>query len=337
MKQSKLSIGKLSLFSLITITLFLLALSLASCSNSDNDRIDTIIPPSALQFANLRAESLGKITQYFEFNADDGHISLITANGVEILIDAYCLSKNGNPVNGMVALEYVEIFEKGNMITTNKPTMGYLPNGDKALLLTGGEFFFEATQDEVQLDMHCPITIIVPTSLTGGSDPEMIMWNGIIDDDGDLTWEEEGFGCDGDCDERKGIFVQDEKYYALVQNFGWTNIDRFYNDPRPKTTLKVQPPAGYNYQNSAVYLSYDGEATGLAQLDTFDDGVFSEHYGQIPIGLDCHLLFITEDNGLWRYSIKSVTIAENQIYTFTIEETIAATEAELITIVNGLP
>lgn len=340
-KHLKTSIGKTSLFALVITTLILLVLTLVSCSSSDKEDIDLIIPPpSSQQFAELRAKSLENITQYFEFNADDGYISLITANGVEILIDTYCLSKNGESVNGMVNLEYVEIFEKGNMITTNKPTMGYLPNGDKALLLTGGEFFFEATQDDVSLDIHCPITIVVPTSLTGGDDYEMIMWNGIIDEDGDLTWDEETFDrdCDGDCpDGESGLFIENEKYYAFVNNFGWTNIDRFYNDPRPKTTLKVKPPTGYNYKNSAVYLSYDGESTGLAQLDTFDDGMFSEHYGQIPIGLECHLLFVTEDNGVWRYAIKPVTIAENEVYSFSIDDTTTATEAELIVIVNGLP
>lgn len=332
MKNSKTSFGKLGLFTLTAITIALLTLTLTSCSLNDNDSVVRVTPPTAHQFANLRAKSLENITQNFEFDADDGNISLTTANGVKILINANCLTKNGDAVSGMVDLEYVEIFEKGNMITTNKPTMGIKPNGDKALLLTGGEFFFEATQDGTLLDIQCPINIIVPTSLTGGNDPEMIMWNGIIDENGDLAWAEEE-----QRDGKGGVFIEGEEYYAFVQNFGWTNIDRFYNDPRPKTTIKVQPPTGYTYENSAVYLSYDGEDSGLAQLDTFDEGLFSEHYGQIPLGLECHLIFVTEDNGVWRYKVKALTIAENQITTFDIEETTVATEAQLISIINSLP
>ena len=332
MKYLKTFFGKLSLLTFIAVTLTLLTLTLTSCSQNDKDYSATIIPPSAQQFSNIRALSLENITQHFEFNADDGSISLLTENGVKIAINANCLSKNGDVVSGTVALEYVEIFKKGNMITTNKPTMGILPNGDKAMLITGGEFFFEATQNGVPLEINCAMEIIVPVSLTGGEDPEMIMWNGIIDADGDLAWDEEE-----QRDGKAGVFPEGGKYYAFVQKFGWTNIDRFYSDPRPKTIIKVQPPSGYNYQNSAVYLSYDGESSALAQLDTFDEGLFSEHYGQIPIGLKGHLLFVTEDNGVWRYKIKPLTIAENQITSFTIEETTTATEAELILIINSLP
>lgn len=332
MKNFIKSFGKLSLFALIVITLTLLTLTLTSCSQSDNDFTASIAAPSAQQFSDIRAQSLENITQHFEFNADDSFISLTTESGVEISIYTNCLSKSGNAVSGTVALEYVEIFEKGNMITTNKPTMGIMSNGDRAMLVTGGEFFFEATQDGVILETNCPIRIKVPASLTGGEDPEMIMWNGIIDENGDLAWDEER-----DLIGEAGVNIRNGIYFAFVQNFGWTNIDRFYNDPRPKTTIKVQPPTGYDYGNSAVYLSYEGENSGLAALDTFDDGLFSEHYGQIPIGLEGHLLFVTEDNGMWRYKIKAITIAENQVTSFAIEETTTATEAELISIVNSLP
>ncbi|WP_417368632.1 hypothetical protein [Gelidibacter japonicus] len=332
MKHLKTIFGKLSLIALVLTTLVLLMLTLTSCSLNDSDYSALITPPSAQQFAGIRAQSLENITQHFEFDADDGFITLTTDNGVDIYIDANCLSKNGNAVTGTVALEYVEIFKKGNMITTNKPTMGIMANGDKAMLVTGGEFYLEASQDGVALETNCPMRIKVPTSLTGGDDPEMIMWQGIIDENGDLAWEEET-----DIEGEAGVFLQGENYYAFVQNFGWTNIDRFFSDPRPKTTIKVQPPIGYTYENSAVYLSYDGEDSGLAILDTFDNGLFSEHYGQIPIGLECHIVFVTEDNGQWRYAIKAVTIAQNQITSFIIEESTIATEAELISIVNNLP
>ena len=128
-------------------------------------------------------------------------------------------------------------------------------------------------------------------------------------------------------------------YYPLLNNFGWTNVDRFYSDPNPKTTILVSAPTGYGNQNSAVYLHYDGLGNGLAQLDTYDDDtdLFSEHYGQVPIGLACHIIFITEDNGQWRYAIKSVTITANAIYSFTLSETVVGSETQLIAAINTLP
>lgn len=308
------------------------SLLLTSCQvNDDSDLIFEDIP-SAQEFSNLRDQALEDITQDFLFNADNGAISLTTENGVTISINASCLTKNGNAVTGMVNLEYVELFEKGNMLTTNKPTMGIMPNGDKALLISGGEFFLEATQNGVVLETNCPIQLNVPTSLTGGTDNDMVLWNGIIDENGDLAWDQVR-----DAAGQGGVFAEGGEYYAFLQQFGWTNIDRFYNDPRPKTTIYAQAPDGYNYTNSAIYLSYDGEDSGLAALDTYEDGLFSEHYGQIPIGLECHVIFVTEDNGVWRYAIKSVTIAADDVITFTLGETTTGTEATLIDLINGLP
>ena len=86
-------------------------------------------------------------------------------------------------------------------------------------------------------------------------------------------------------------------------------------------------------------MSYDGEGqNALAKLDTYDSvtGLFSEHYGQIPIGLECHVIFATEDNGQWRYAIKGVTVAANDSYTFTLAETMLGTEAQLIAAINAI-
>lgn len=319
-------------------TLLMASLLVSSCdTNDDVDYTPAPDRPSAQEFTNIREQALENVTQHFQFNADDGLISLTSDNGVTISINGNCLTKNGNAVSGMVDLEYVEVFEKGNMLTTNKPTMGLMPNGDKALLITGGEFFLEATQDGISLETNCPLQLNVPTGLTGAPDNSMILWTGVIDENGDLTWDEMENDPAGQGE--NGVFVEGAEYYAFFNEFGWTNIDRFYNDPRPKTTINVDVPEGYNNTNSAVYLSYDGEDSGLAHLDTYDteSGLFSEHYGQIPIGLECHLIFVTEENGNWRYAVKSVTIAENDIIGFSFNETNTATEAELTVIINNLP
>ncbi|MEP3838350.1 MAG: hypothetical protein ABJM36_11920 [Algibacter sp.] len=313
---------------LMTIILF------TSCTKNDDG--DIIVRATAEDFNNLKETALENLTQNFQFNADDGSITLTSDKGVQIYINGGCLTLNGNAVTGQVDLEFVELFEKGNMLTTNKPTMGTLPNGDKALLISGGEFFVEATQNGAILETTCGFQMLIPADLTGGVDNDMILWNGIIDDDGNLAWEEDK--RDGGQGEG-GVFGEGNQYYGFFNSFGWSNVDRFYNDPRPKTTILVGVPEGYDNANSAVYISYDGEDSGLAKLDTYDEvsGLFSEHYGQIPIGLECHIIFATEDGDNWKYAIKTVTIAENDVITFTDGETAIATEAQLTTIINALP
>ncbi|WP_313791515.1 hypothetical protein [Lacinutrix neustonica] len=198
----------------------------------------------------------------------------------------------------------------------------------------GGEFLLEATQNGIAIETNCDIQLVVPHSLTGGADAAMTLWEGTIDAEDNLDWDRVG-----DATGQGGVFVEGGAYYAFLGQFGWSNIDRFYNDPRPKTLIKAQAPVGYNFTNSAIYLSYDGEDSGLASLDTYDGtlNLFSEHYGQIPIGLECHVIFATEDNGIWRYAVKAVTIVADDIITFDFSETALVTESEFINIINALP
>ncbi len=306
--------------------------ALTSCRTSDDSDPIFVDVPTATEFAALMDNALEDQTQNFQFNAEDGGVTFTSQNGVSIFINGSCLTLNGDPVTGNVDLEYVELFEKGNMLTTDKPTMGITPSGDKALLISGGEFFINATQNGQDLDINCSVQLGVPAALTGGPDNDMTLWTGEIDADGDLAWREAD-----DATGQGGVFAEGGVYYAFLQDFGWSNVDRFYNDPRPKTTILIDVPEGYDFLNSNVFLSYDGEDTGLAAMDTYENGLFSEHYGQIPIGLECHVIFVTEDDGNWRYAIKAVTIAANDVITISQGETAVATEAQLTQIINDLP
>ncbi len=313
-------------------TLLMTALLFSSCTK--NDEGDIIIRPSAQDYKELKDAALDDLKQTFQFNAEDGNVSFTSEKGVEININGACLTLNGNAVTGSVDLEFVEVFDKGNMLTTNKPTMGTLPNGDKALLISGGEFLINATQNGDALETTCNIQLGIPTNLTGGVDNDMKLWKGAIDENDNLAWREVK-----DDTGQGGVFGEGNNYYAFIGDFGWSNVDRFYNDPRPKTTILAAVPEGYNNTNCSIFLSYDGEDTGLANLDTYDaeTGLFSEHYGQIPIGLECHVIFVSEEGNNWKYAVKAVTIEENGVITFIDADTAIATQTELTTIINGLP
>lgn len=318
--------------------LFLALTSFVSCDNSDGGGDNVILPPTSGAFKGITEKGIKRNTQNFTVTAGNGMITITSAKGVKLNINGDCLTKNGNPVIGAVDIEYIELFDKGNMLVTNKPTMGVTADGKKNLLISGGEFFIKATQGGVALQTSCTMNLIVPTALTDGLDNTMTLWNGAIDDKGELAWRENKPNADGTGGGKGGVQGEGNNYYVTFGNFGWTNVDRFYSDPRPKTTLLVDAPEGYDNTNSAVYLSYDGEGTNaLAKLDTYTaEGLFSEHYGQIPVGLACHIIFATEDNGQWRYAIKAVTITANAVYTFTIAETTVGTEAQLVAAINAI-
>jgi hypothetical protein len=280
----------------------------------------------------IKDDALAKHTEQTTFNAEDG-VSFTSDDGATLNISPNCLLENGSPVTGEVELTFIDLYNKEDMMSTNKPTMGRMQNGDKKALISGGELSIEVRKDGSLLHMGCTYQLIVPTENTGGPDPEMTLWKGIIDQNGDLTWDEMDEG------DNQELFVEGDNYFVFGDDFGWTNIDRFYNDPRPKTTMQVKVPEGFDFENSAVYLSYDGEPNTLAQLDTYDSGskIFSEHYGQIPIGLEVHIIFATAEGDDWRYAIQGVTIADNQVYTFTMGETQVDTYENMVAAINALP
>ncbi|WP_347373505.1 hypothetical protein [Aequorivita sp. Q41] len=288
-------------------------------------------PPTAAEYNSLKNDALAVHTEKVTFNAEDG-IFFTSNDGATLDISPNCLLKNGAPATGEVELTFIDLYDKKDMLATNKPTMGLKPDGKKAALVSGGEFFIEVRQDGDLLQMGCNYQLIVPGDNTGGADPEMSLWKGIIDANGDLTWDEME-------EQDQEIFVEGVDYYIFGNEIGWTNVDRFYNDPREKTTIKVKAPTGFNSENSAVYLSYDGEPNTLAQLDTYDaaTGTFSEHYGQIPIGLEVHIIFATADGDNWRYAIQGQTISEDEVYTFTLEETQVDTMENLLAVIQALP
>lgn len=318
---------------------FLASLAIMSCTKDENNEIiNEVTTPSATEFGNIRQTALDNVTQEFTLTAGTGVVTFTSQKGVTIMINSNGLTKNGNPVTGAVDIEYVELFDKGHMLTTNKPTMGLMANGDKSMLISGGEFYINATQNGAQLLTTSTITLLVPSTLTETTiDTGMILWTGVIDDPENLAWRAQNPATGGP--QGGGVGFEQNSYYVTFGNFGWTNVDRFYSDPRPKTTLLASVPTGYDNTNSAVYLSFDGEGTNaLAKLDTYNSTTkkFSEHYGQIPVGLQCHVIFATEEGGQWRYAIKAVTVAANDEYNFTLAETVVGTEAQLVVAINAI-
>lgn len=309
-------------FSTIGI-LVLMAISTISCDTKDdtNGNQESYIPTSA-QFKSLFADNLENQTQYATFDAGTPFI-YTSPKGVKLYINGSCLKKNGIPVTGEVDLEYVELFERGNMLITNKPTMG-IQDGQKRLLKSGGEFYINATQDGEQLTIDCGMSLVVPTSLTGGTDNEMLPFFGNIDTDGELIWEQAA-----NMEFMIGTSQANmlESYSAFFNNFGWFNCDRFYNETGPKTTITSLVPQGYGNGNSFVFLATPDSVNSLGNS-----------YGEFPVGLECYLIFVTEKDGLFRYVVKPLqALQANHTETFTLAETTSGTAAQVAAAINALP
>lgn len=301
------------------------ALLLSSCTDKDDTMVVEQIQNTAA-FHNLFSNELENQTQAFHMNAEDGEVTFFSAHGVMLSIDGSCLKLNGQPVTGAVDIEFVEIFDRGTMLVTNKETMG-LYNNEKHLLDSGGEFYINATQNGQQLTLDCSMQIKVPTYLTGGTDDDMMPFIGTLDATGSVLWESVSNGEQWNVllGEIDGI----PTYNAILDNFGWFNCDRFMNPNGPNTTITPYVPAGYNNSNSHVFLAVRDNPNTLGSTG-----------GYFPVGLECHLIFVSENDGEFYYAIKENQILEGiatNEFVFTSAELQTATAAELVAIINALP
>lgn len=306
-------------FTLLVATLFLIT----GCSK-DDDGFEPIeenpfTPPTAAAFKALQDEAFNNLKQNATFNAEDG-ITFESEAGVTLTIWGNCLSINGDPVTGEVDLEYVEVFDRGNMLTTNATTVGKDQTDEMGQLISGGEFHIKAYQNGEELTLDCGMMLEVPTAITGGEVPGMGPFVGEIDENDNLIW----------LPQNTEFWVNSDQgtpsYNAFIENFGWFNCDVFIADPDPKTEIQIAVPQGFDNNNASVYLARVGESSSLAFL-----------YGEFPIGLEAHIIFLSEHEGDFRYAIQTITVENGQQVTFTLEETNIASLEDLVQIINNLP
>ncbi|CAM3661715.1 hypothetical protein FLGE108171_09130 [Flavobacterium gelidilacus] len=299
--------------------LLCLTLSFISCNEDEFEVINGIEPiPTPQALKNLFEAKTASLTNVITFDASTT-LNYTSPKGVNLSIIGSCLRKNGSPVTGEVKVTYVEIFDKGNMLTSNKPTLANV-GANKELLESGGEFYIQATQDNIKLTLTCPISLDIPTSLTGGTKTGMEPFSGTINSEGELSWDQ--------AITYEILTVAQATtpiYAAIIPSFGWFNCDKFYSTPGPKTTITANVPAGYG-ANSAVFLA----------VKTFPNSL-GKSYGQFPVGLDCYLIFVTEKDGMFRYAIKQQILTENQQVFFALSETTIGTADEFTTAINALP
>jgi hypothetical protein len=314
----------------------LAALIIVSCKK---ENVETTTNPTgnAAQLSNFLSSNLENSRQNFTINASSGGV-IIGSKGTRVNIQPnVLLNGNNQVVSGNVTVELVEIYDRASMLFLNKPTMGVLPNGKHAALISGGEYYLKITQNGALLHSDNGVNVLLPASNTGGLQNGMNLFNGVFNDQQNLEWNlltdtvnvvQDTTGTGG------GTFTT--SYSILDGNWGWTNVDRFYSDPRPKTTLKVKVTTGFDETNCEVYMTYDGEPTALASLDHYtSDGFFSEHYGQIPIGLNVHFIAVTIIDGQLNYAIHAATITDN--YIEYINSFTPISQTDLATLINNLP
>ena len=331
----------------------LLSLSLvfASCSSSsddsgnpptDDDNPPTgITPPTAQAFSNLREAALDDQTQIFDASPNfSTPVEFTSENGTYFILPIGLLADQADiQFQGDVEVEFVELYDRADMLITGFDTMGENESGSLEMLTSGGAFSVKIHKKEngeplkIKTGAGGQLTggfrIEVPQALTGGLKADMGLWFGKYEG-GSLIWEKP--------EDAGSINTTVDQYWmqSVKQlNFGWSSIGKIYAAAGQKTTFSANVPTGYNAENSAVYLSFEGEGSALARLSAFENKTFSQPL--IPVGKDCQVIFVSEFEGKWVYAIKSATITEGGSVTFETSDLKTATQAELVAKINELP
>lgn len=289
---------------------FLFVLTLASCGD---DNQGTQI--------NLQKSTLESMVQTFEINGnvDSPQTGFTTAAGCKVSFVSNLFWLDGKKVEGPFHIDVVEIFDRATMATTGRHTMA-----EEGLLISGGQFFINAYQGDKDLEYLSAYSIEIPAELTSAYSPDMQLFEGgtelLSEEDWVLIeYVEGGVGSIVDPD-------SSESYNVFLREFGWFNVDRYYNDPRPKTELIVKVPSQYSGDKSVVYVAIKNEPNSL--------GIGTS--GLYPIGLEIHLIFVSQSDSDYLYQIISTEVEEGKEYRFENSKIQTATLQELEAAIRAL-
>lgn len=322
----------------IQIAFFIcISILIASCKKTD-EKIAQVTTPNINKLNELReivliSNSLEKV-----IDTDEG-ISFTTQKGTEVTIYPNTMvDSDDNPFSGSIKLNIIDLFDRGTMAVTNKALMAKDNQGNIVPLITGGQIFTSITSNNniAKVGFGNFYNVKIPSVNTGGIDTDMLAWKGTINEDDNLIYEQVDPWSHDVIFSTPSINIG--TYDLHLSKFGWFNIDKFYTYQGNTTKIKVKVPTIYNKTNSSIYVTYKAEPEVLAQLPAFDNttSTFTENYGFSPIGIVTNIIFISESNGNFAYTIKQFTTQNNQEVEIQLEDVQEISAADLINRINNL-
>ncbi|RAV30543.1 hypothetical protein [Sinomicrobium soli] len=294
-----------------------------------DDPPETVVfdPPGGEDFRQLQQQVTDSLAETFVFNTGEG-LDAATANGTRIRIFPDCLiSPDGTIVDGEVRLEFMQCYDRSSTLLAGISSLARTDAGTTVLLNKGAFFSFRLYQEDTELFSNCEIQLSVPFSLIGAPDQELSLWNGDEMQNGTGLW----LPVTGE------LFPENDAYTTIVPFGRWRAISGAAISSEAKDDIRVLVSEGYNGDNSRVYITYPNDSNGLVQCHyDRETGMFRAPY-PVPDGQEAFLIFLSEEDGQWRYGIKEITISGNTMYTLAHSETQKAGSGALVSAVNDLP
>lgn len=258
-------------------------------------------------------------------------------SGAKMTIPANSIrAADGSILTQNVVVSINENYNCWNMLSNNMPTETAADDPLTAgkPVISGGSYdirMLTVSGASVTIPDASNIQLIVPGSLTGGYDADMIMWEGAQspDQERDMLWAISQFplGNSG-------------SNYLMPNKRPWWRINVDKPTQLKSTTGSLIPtvilPTAYSSVNAEVFLLVDGEAHQLGSLDVYDasNNSWTDNVGYLDEGQAAHLVIVGIVNGTLHATITPFAATVNQ--TITIPNVPATTTAALRAAVMAL-
>jgi hypothetical protein len=275
-------------------------------------------PAPAASVANpliqVFAQHVTSATQQFTVSASTGG-SVNGQDGTFIAFGANAFRHaDGSMVSGSVQIELIEALGVGDMIWLNKQTLGN-NNGQLRPLVSGGQFYLMASQNDVELKLAPGATqVYVPTNAF--VDPNMAVFSGTEDADGVVVWDPWA---------NNPINAQDSSGYNFPNDsLGWVNCDYFMSPGAAQSVVQVTCPTGHDHDNTFVWLVFPAQNSMTGVMGGSSNAFSTGPYYQLPIGMNITVVALSNINGAYASSFTNSVVTANMDLDLTFQPTTLA-------------
>ena len=266
--------------------------------------------------------------QKFSVNAATGG-TIIGAKGTKLSIPPGAfVDAGGAIITEMVSLNLVEIPTKRDIIFS-----GVLTEANEQLLVSGGEFLVEAKKqngDALQLNPQLGLPggqgVRMEVPAVQGADAAMKLFvraerqqQGGQNNDNPMTWIPAPYAPFG-----SGT----NSYVFNLPEFNWVNIDKFYSDPRPKTTITALPDFkdNKNVSKLEVLLIFKDVNTVCPIPYNHGKQKFESYHDAVPVGSEVIIAIVGEDaDGYVQFGYTDIVVVAGMHIDVQVKKTSKAT------------
>jgi hypothetical protein len=305
-------------FKLLTaiFSIALLSVGFFACKK---DTTSSAIVPTATNNFNTLFGALKSPTQTYGLQA--GTYSQVNGlRGTRLLFYPNSFKDaNGNLVTtGNIQIQLIEMYKPGEMIANRAMTTS---NGSP--LISGGQVYIKATLNGVEL--KAGKFGIGFKQTTASTQPMNIYYGNRNNPDSIVTWSEPVTSIPPTNGTQ---FVQDSSnsgYFHLFDSctsFNFINCDYFGGSTSPLTSINaIMPDTSFNNNNTQIFLVITSinSCTYSSSYSNATPGTFTT--SNIPIGLNIHIVGITNKSGTYYYSeYKNLTTTSNMTQTMSFTQ-----------------